>query len=451
MTASWVYLLLAVWGALWTLVSFRPPTRPPIVMALGFFASWSTTEAAPIHLVVQVAGTAVFAWFGAFSAWPGWVGLVISLGSWAALGASIKGSFRTRSTFEAAFDDALGAGWRATITTHAPEARRLEWSRVWLPFRFKRREVRRVRNLSYDPDGSKKHRLDVYHRADTPAGAPVLLQIPGGAWMISNKDQQAMPLLYRLAADGWVCVAINYRLSPKATWPEHVVDCKRALAWVREHVAEYGGNPDAIVVTGGSAGGHLTALLGLTANDPEWQPGFEDADTTVQAMVPFYGVYDWTNRYRLRTRDGLDDILRKYVVKRSREEAPDVYDKASPCSHLRPDAPPALIVHGDLDTLAPVAEARKFAADLRAISHSPVVYVELAGAHHAFEVFNSIRTLQTVAAVEEYLAWVVSAAAAAASGVAASGARSQPAAGPTRSSGPADGATDPRSTGRTAH
>ena len=63
-------------------------------------------------------------------------------------------------------------------------------------------------------------------------------------------------------------VTINYRLSPKATWPDHLVDCKRALAWVRDHIADYGGDPSFIAVSGGSAGGHLCAMLALTPADP---------------------------------------------------------------------------------------------------------------------------------------------------------------------------------------
>ena len=68
---------------------------------------------------------------------------------------------------------------------------------------------------------------------------------------------------------------------------------KRALAWVKENIADYGGDPDFVAITGGSAGGHLTALAALTPNDPEWQPGFEDADTSVVAAVGIYGRYDW--------------------------------------------------------------------------------------------------------------------------------------------------------------
>ena len=175
------------------------------------------------------------------------------------------------------------------------------------PFSFKRRGVERVRSIRYlDDDAARRHRLDVYKHPDAGPGAPVLLQIHGGAWVIGNKNQQGLPLMYQLAARGWVCVATNYRLSPRATWPAQILDCKRALAWVRANIAEYGGDPDYVVVTGGSAGGHLSTLLALTPNDPQFQPGFEEVDTHVRAMVPFYGVYDWTNRFGQRgKRDGL--------------------------------------------------------------------------------------------------------------------------------------------------
>jgi acetyl esterase/lipase len=119
-----------------------------------------------------------------------------------------------------------------------------------------------------------------------------MVYIHGGAWIIGEKREQGKPMMYELVARGWVCVAINYRLSPKATWPDHIVDAKRAVAWVKEHIAEYGGDPSFVAVSGGSAGGHLCALLALSAGDPTFQPGFEEADTSVEACVPFYGVMD---------------------------------------------------------------------------------------------------------------------------------------------------------------
>ena len=98
--------------------------------------------------------------------------------------------------------------------------------------------------------------------------------------------------MYHLAAKGWVCVAINYRLAPRDPFPAQIIDVKKGIAWIRENIASYGGDPDYIAITGGSAGGHLCALAALTPNDPEWQPGFEDVDTSVQVAIPHYGVYD---------------------------------------------------------------------------------------------------------------------------------------------------------------
>ena len=123
-------------------------------------------------------------------------------------------------------------------------------------------------------DAGRRNQLDIWRRPDLPKDgkAPVLVQVHGGAWVIGNKDQQAMPLMAHLADRGWICVSINYRLSPRATWPDHIVDVKRALAWVKDHIADYGGDPDFVAITGGSAGGHPCSLAALTPNEPEFQP-----------------------------------------------------------------------------------------------------------------------------------------------------------------------------------
>ena len=106
---------------------------------------------------------------------------------------------------------------------------------------------------------------------------------------------QGYTLMSHMVELGWICVSINYSKSPRSAFPAHLVDVKRAIAWVRENIADYGGDPDFLAITGGSAGGHLASLAALTPNDPTFQPGFEDADTTVQAAAPYYGVYDFTD------------------------------------------------------------------------------------------------------------------------------------------------------------
>jgi acetyl esterase/lipase len=206
-----------------------------------------------------------------------------------------------------------------------------------------------------------------------------------------------------MASQGWVCCNVDYRLSPLATFPDHLVDVKRAIAWVREHADDYGIDPDFVAVTGGSAGGHLTALTALTAGRPDLQPGFEEADTSVQAAVPFYGVYDFTNRNGTWPAETVPRFLAPVVMKSDPDEDPAAWALASPLDQVHSGAPPFFVVHGDKDVLAPVEDARDFVERLRAVSAEPVYYLELCGAQHAFETFASIRANAVVDAVARFL------------------------------------------------
>jgi acetyl esterase/lipase len=201
-----------------------------------------------------------------------------------------------------------------------------------------------------------------------------------------------------------VAVTINYGLSPRATWPDHIVDCKRAVAWVHRHIAEYGGDPSFVAISGGSAGGHLAALLALTSGDPAFQPGFETADASVDACAPFYGVYDMTaGRGTSRYDEGLLMLLERKVFKRRLSDDPAVFEAASPLYRVHPDAPPFFVVHGTNDTLVPVRDARAFVKALRAVSRAPVQYAELPYTQHAFDVLPSVRSAHAVAAVVRFV------------------------------------------------
>src|SRR6476620_11394522 len=93
---------------------------------------------------------------------------------------------------------------------------------------------------------------------------------------------------------GWVCLARAYRTSKQYRWPPQMTDVKAAIARARANVADFGGDPNFVVAAGCSAGGHLATLAGLTANDPQWQPELHTAaDTSVDAVVSLYGLYDW--------------------------------------------------------------------------------------------------------------------------------------------------------------
>ncbi len=403
-TGRW-FLGAAALGALNTANARAPLGRGGRIGTAGFFPGWLTSEL-PLHAVAwQALATAGFVGRGALRTPAGWVGLGVSAASWASLVRIWKESMLAGEVFDHALREGLGdeldAGTDPMVPRPVVEITRRRI--VQGPLQNRRKGYVTGAPLSYG-DAGRRNELDIWKRPDLPrdAKAPVLVQVHGGGWVVGTKEQQANPLMSHLADRGWVCVAINYRLSPRATWPDHIVDVKRALAWVKANIADHGGDPDFVCITGGSAGGHLSSLAALSANEPAFQPGFEEADTSVAAAVPFYGVYDWTNR------DGtglasMEDMLARLVLKSKQADAPDVWEQASTMSWVGPDAPPFFVVHGANDTLVPVEQARSFVAMLRAESKNPVAYAELPGAQHAFEVFDSPRTLYAVGAVDRFL------------------------------------------------
>ncbi|MCW2831466.1 MAG: esterase/lipase [Aeromicrobium sp.] len=266
-----------------------------------------------------------------------------------------------------------------------------------------RTQIRRYRTdlpVRFGPEGA--HTLDVWRRHDVdPKNAPVMIFVPGGGWILGSRRMQGYGLLSHLAEQGWVCVAIDYRAAPRHPWPAHIEDVKRAIAWVRENIAEYGGDPSFIAIAGTSAGGHLASLAGLTANDPRFQPGFEDVDTSVSAVVGLYGRYDWEDSAS-RERSRFMNFLEHVVVQDRQHRVPDIFRAASPIAQVREDAPPFYVIHGSADTVIPVEQARDFVDRLSAVSKSTVLYAELPGAGHAFDMVDRWRNACMCVAVERF-------------------------------------------------
>ncbi|MES9543016.1 alpha/beta hydrolase fold domain-containing protein [Actinomadura sp. NPDC000600] len=399
------YVLLAL-GLLFALTAANAhaPRRSPLLLAGSFFAGWLTIELAPHVLVAWAAATALAAAFGGLDGWAGWAGLVLALLGMAGVAATLAASRRTVVTLRES---------GAPLDLDPEGAPRYPLGHLIVPplCLVPRRGVKVERNIVYREEGRLRLKVDVF-RPDGERDAagrtggglrPGLMQIHGGAWVIGDKREQGLPLLNHMALQGWVGFNVNYRLSPRATWPDHLVDLKHFVAWYKEHAEEYGADPDFLCVTGGSAGGHLTAMVALTANVPEFQPGFEDADTTVQGAVPFYGVYNFFEPGPWPRPMGDTRLLERMVVKRPFAEDREAYAKASPVTYIREDAPPFFVIHGSRDSLIPAAEARRFVERLREVSDSPVLYAEMKGAQHAFDVFPSYRTARVIEGVERYL------------------------------------------------
>jgi acetyl esterase/lipase len=406
--AGQVFLAASAIGAARTLNAWHPVSRTGRSSLLAFPGGLTVSEM-PMHSIAwQSIATAGFVAAGSLQSRAGRAGLALTAASWAGLVGLDRIASRADAVLEAALVEGLGADYRSRMaaTFAPPEDVAITRRAVVNPLPPLRRRYATTRDVPYGEFGRRNH-LDIWRRSDLPddAGAPVLVQVHGGAWMTGSKELQGAPLMGHLAERGWVSVALNYRLSPRSTWPDQIIDVKRAIAWVKEHVAEYGGDPDFVVITGGSAGGHLSALAALTAGVEAFQPGFEAADTSVQAAVPMYGVYDFTNRDRTGRAD-MEDMLSRYVFKATLADAGEVWEQASPMSWICPDAPPFFLAHGANDSLVPVEQARSFAAMLREASDQPVVYAELPRAQHAFDLFSSVRTLHTLRAIDRFLAVV---------------------------------------------
>jgi acetyl esterase/lipase len=387
----------------------RPLARKGYSTVLVFWCGWPTSEVPVLYFSASLLDALRRGRRGDFAGPRGKAALALTAASWAILGViRWRGVTTPGPVLEAGLREELGHDYSGALAA-LPQTKPTRRGRRTLPLGntvARRRYVEKTNVVSYGPHG-RANLADIWRRRDLPRDgrAPVLVQVPGGAWVIGMRRPQAYPLMSHLAARGWVCVSIGYRVSPVHTWPDHIVDVKRALAWVKENIANYGGDPNFVAITGGSAGGHLTALAALTPNDPKFQPGFEEADTSVVAAVPVYGRYDWFSTEG-EGRPEFVRLLEKLVVKQKFADHRDVYVDASPIRQLRADAPPFFVLHGTDDSLIPVGEAQEFVEELRGVSKSPVAYAELPNAQHAFDIFGSPRAHQSAEAVARFLSWV---------------------------------------------
>lgn len=378
-TASVALLVLGI-ASILGLANARRPLRAAPFIGVSWMAAWVATEMAPFLVVGGTALAIALAALGGLDHAIGVVGLALVV---IADAITIPLILRARQS-GAALEEVVG-----DLDPHE-SAVRYPRSHVFLPFlAWRRRDVRRINGIRYV--GGRK--LDVYlPRQDEGEARPAIVHVHGGAWVVGSRREQGVPLLGHLAANGWVGFNVDYKLSPRATWPEHLEDVRAAVEWVREHAAEYNVDPDQIAVTGGSAGGHLTAMAGLTV------PG-------LMAAVPFYGVYDMLDEQG-RHVPLLQHILERVVFKVRRADDPQRYRDASPIERIHPDAPPFFVIHGEDDSLVPVEEARLFVERLREVSGERVLYAEMRGAQHAFDVIPSWRTIPVIEAIERFLATV---------------------------------------------
>jgi acetyl esterase/lipase len=386
-------------------LSLRRPV--PVLIIPIFVIGILSTEFAWFFLGLQVLISLVFIAMGVLAETAGSVALGLMVISWLGLWRMHRQAHAADEVLRSALQRGLGEDFRGKIPEQRQSVLRDHIvAREWLrPFSMMRPGVERLEDIAYG-DAGERNLLDIYRpRESRDGGFPVLLQVHGGGWFSGHKQQQAQPLLNHLAQRGWLCVSINYRLSPDCKFPAHIIDVKKAIHWIRQHIAEYGGNADFLAITGGSAGGHLAALAALSANDPDYQPGFEEADTHVDAAIPLYGVYDFTDHDGQDLNRALRDFLGDKVMPGSMEEFTELWVQASPITRMHAGAPPFFVVHGDADVMTSWEVARDFSGKLEAESQQPVVHAELPGCQHGFDGMHSVRSNYLVNHITDFLEW----------------------------------------------
>jgi acetyl esterase/lipase len=240
-----------------------------------------------------------------------------------------------------------------------------------------------LKDLAYVPRGHERQKLDLYL---PPTGSrwPLVVAIHGGAFRMGSKDSEPAGAF---VARGFAVAAINYRLSQHAVFPAQIEDCKAAVRWLRANAARYGYDPSRVASYGGSAGGHLAAMLGTTGDVKAFDVGAHlDQSSRVQAVVDFFGPTDFLqmDAHRLNAQAMVHDTPdspESQLVGGPIRDNPDKVARANPITYVTKDDPPFLIVHGDADALVPHHQSELLEAAL-AKAGVPVRLVTIPGGRH---------------------------------------------------------------------
>lgn len=223
-----------------------------------------------------------------------------------------------------------------------------------------------AKNVAY---GAEPHRLLDVYTPDTPGDYPVIIYVHGGGWNSGNKELYAL-VAQKLVPRGMVVVVPKYALYPDATYPQMVSDVAAVVAWSSQHIAEYGGNPQRIVVGGQSAGAHLSAMAVLDAQV------FATAGVDPAVVCGYYGisgVYDISAQFAYEQSFGRTAPVMTAVM-----GGPTAFAATSPMHAIRSGLPPMLLVHGDADETVPVQMTIDFATALReaGVDVTQIIYPE---------------------------------------------------------------------------
>jgi acetyl esterase/lipase len=281
----------------------------------------------------------------------------------------------------------LAASTAATGATTAPKPEAKPKPALVIPT-----DLELVKDVAYSPDGNKAHVLDILRLKSLPKDPmPVLVFIHGGGFVSGDKSAGYSHLM-RFAKRGYFCASINYRSAYEKHFPGQLQDCKCAIRFLRAHAKDYNLDADHIGVWGGSAGGNLVAMLGVTGGVKEFEGdgGWQDQSSRVQAVVEYYGMTDFLAindlvkqgkaTERFMKQDGNTSISHLLGVEKWWEN-PELCRKASPTTYATNDDAPFAIFHGDLDPLTNHEQGELLNEKLRKAGVQSDFYLVKGGKH----------------------------------------------------------------------
>jgi acetyl esterase/lipase len=248
-------------------------------------------------------------------------------------------------------------------------------------------------------------KLDVIGPRDTSAPLPTLLYIHGGGWVGGDKDAVFLRFLPYLEM-GFAIVNVEYRLGPIALAPAAVEDCRCALRWLIDNADEYGFDTDRIVVSGTSAGGHLTLTTGMLpasaglerrcpARKLDGRPSADayEPEMPVAAMINWYGITDVTDLV-----EGPNAKLYAVRWMGAMADWREVARRVSPLEYVRPDLPPILTIHGDDDLVVPYQHGVRLHEALTEAGAPNRLHTVSGGGHGGFTLEENLEVTRIIRA-----------------------------------------------------
>lgn len=242
-------------------------------------------------------------------------------------------------------------------------------------------------DIPYADTGNPRHRLDLYLPENPKSDKlPVIVFFHGGGWFEGNKSDGAGILISFLRTGQYAGVSVAYRLSGEVQWPEQIYDCKAAIRWVRANAAKYGLDSDRIGVWGGSAGGHLALMLGVSGDEPELEGDigpYKGVSSKVAAVVNFFGVTELLAIIDEPSEidHARSDAPEAMLIGGCLEDNPEKAKAVSPITYVTSNDPPVLTVHGTQDPIVPYDQAVRLDAALRKAG-VPSYFVTIRGGGH---------------------------------------------------------------------